>query len=404
MPVFNVTNFMSRFNTSKPMMANDSLKNWPSMVKLKGSSHTELFPTEGIGIDQDNEGTKMSTRQMLSLHNLVLDKTKSSYQAEVPPVNQINKATFKRPASSANKFDYTGRYWRETNLKFKEHHSGQYKNGLIETKLPEEVDEDLDFKATMLQSIEFGPAEEKKKIDKRSEIINSRPAKHIKSVRIQHYGSKSKLKLEPSLQTGEENNPYLVISVMIQPSENTTKNEKTNEVNYVVDKMQNKQEEIKMLEANPMQSFMGDNTVMEVRRPKDPSTLANTNIKNYLDEQSRRAIIAQDDFYRTNMQPLNDINCQEIFKFLIGKPIDNEDYSILDNEWSANLPNPILFSNEFKYHIVNFDQELFLSGKARLLKTKWLEIAPDFVVPGIRDLVYHCSGQNSEIALVILEV
>ena len=104
------------------------------------------------------------------------------------------------------------------------------------------------------------------------------------------------------------------------------------------------------------------------------------------------------------MQPLNDINCQEIFKFLIGKPIDNEDYSILDNEWSANLPNPILFSNEFKYHIVNFDQELFLSGKARLLKTKWLEIAPDFVVPGIRDLVYHCSGQNSEIALVILEV
>lgn len=404
MSVFNVTNFMRRFTNSRAGPHKDSVKNWSSMAKLTTMTQTDIFQTEGTRIEEEQDTTKMSNRQLLKLNNLVLAKNKEAVQQTVSPVNVIEQAVARRPAKSAIKIDYSGRYWRETNLKYKERHCPQFRPRGLDGNFSENGDEEIDFRTTMLQSIQVGPAEEVKKKDKRDEIMNSRPAKHIKSVRIQNYDSQfHKNEPNPYLKASQFQ-PKFVNSIIMPSLEKTNQVEGEKGAQQQTENTAGNKEEIKILEGDPMQSFLGDMTLIEPRRPKDTPNSANTNIKNYLEEQSRRAKSAQEEFYKTHLRPLNDADCWTVYKYLVNKSIDNEDYSVLDNEWSANLPNPILFAKEFKFFVVNFDQELFLSGKARLLKTKWIQLATDFVVPSIRDLVYHCCGQESEIALVILVV
>ena len=109
-------------------------------------------------------------------------------------------------------------------------------------------------------------------------------------------------------------------------------------------------------------------------------------------------------YVASNLTRLTADHCSEIFKDLARKPIEHNGFSLLDPNGNEDLPIPFRFAKEFEFLIVNFETQCIIKGKCELLKTNWLKLGEGVIIPSLKELVFRCTTEDSDVCLVVLKV
>ena len=109
-------------------------------------------------------------------------------------------------------------------------------------------------------------------------------------------------------------------------------------------------------------------------------------------------------FLSNSLLPITEADCWQIFKMLMRKPIDHENFQVLNSDSISNIPKVFRFAGRFEYMIIDFDMNRILKGSLQILKNNWLKVTNDISMPSLRDLVYAACSQETEVAAVVLYV
>jgi len=123
-----------------------------------------------------------------------------------------------------------------------------------------------------------------------------------------------------------------------------------------------------------------------------------------LEEQHKTFLEHMAQFLNQSLRPMSEPDYWAFFKMALNKPIDHEHFQVLENDSIAKLPKAFKFAGEFRYFIMDMDQETVLKGKVEILTNKWLKVNDHISVPSLRDLVYAGCHESTEIAAILLFV
>ena len=401
---FNVDYFFTRFTSHKFERPWEFSSNWTPDNRVPSQSHTVL-----PGLDPGNSlapglGPNSSSKKALTLTHLVIQSNKSLGKLNVPSTGKLRDSPLKLDNTRKAHLNFTGKYWRETNQKFK--HSSkpmscQRDSGA--TQGTEEEDDTLEFKMAMVQSLTCGPTNPVQLEGSQANLRNSRPADQKHSVRMRDFQTASKRSLLQQRDRVQTSADRPIDSFLNHPTSNfaigtSHDHENVHDAFKTSDSKDDRGYDSRSAAKGENNGYT--QTHLDLQEPMP----LQSNFRKYLEEQSKASKEAQEHYLITNMRPLREEDCWMVFRYLLTEAVDLEGYSVLNNEGSMNLPNALIFAKEFRFFIINLDHDKVLHGKANLMKTNWLKLSNNVVVPSLRDLVIHCCNEETEVALVLLLV
>lgn len=400
---FNVDYFFTRFTSFKADTPWEYSANWEQETKPNKCSYSAMpgmEPAEPVGAVSVG---KASSQKLLNLNNLAMLSRRGSQQSLMTSHIKIDTARPSVPITKRSPLFFSTKYWRERNPKFKSKQNQPDNAAYEDLYQAEEENETLDLRMLMLHSNTYGPATPAKLKASHLNLRDSllKPAK--KSMVIKNMKTPTNHLAYKSLQSSSHPE-FLKSNLVLNDGAGSTSD--VSDITKTRHLSIHRSQDLRDLKVSddrdlvkPLyQSMKG--TCMDTREVDG----AQKNLGKYLEEQSKKNKEAQDVFMSTHLRNLVEDDCWMIFRFMLTEAVDLEGYSVLNNEASMDLPKALLFAKQFKFLIVNLDSDKIMSGKATILKTNWLRLAPNVVVPSLKDLVLYCCDKETDVALVFLLV